>query len=60
MPVSHGDGQVVEVMYGGFVADADADFPVPDRHVYRHFNGEENAQHFRGSSKIPCKFIAQM
>jgi hypothetical protein len=36
VPVMHRDGQKVEVMHSGFVADADANIAVRGRHVGRH------------------------
>ena len=36
MPVMYRDRQEVEVMYSGFVADADADISVCGRHMRRH------------------------
>jgi hypothetical protein len=36
VPLMHRDGQKVEVMNSGLVADADANLPVRGRHVGRH------------------------
>jgi hypothetical protein len=36
VPLMHRDGQKVEVMHSGFVADADANIAVRGRHVGRH------------------------
>jgi len=36
VPLMHRDGQKVEVMHNGFVADADTNIVVQGRHVGRH------------------------
>jgi hypothetical protein len=55
----HRDGQKVEVMHSGFVADADANIAVRGRHVAMS-SAAENAQHCRSTSAMHYKFIAQI
>lgn len=54
VPVMHGDGQAVEVMYGGFVEDSNADIAVPDHHGRRQVYGDKDCP------ALPKKFHATL
>ncbi len=56
VPLMHRDGQKVEVMHSGFVADADANIAVRGRHVGRHVECDRErpalSQQFRDALQI--------